>query len=516
MATITVGSAFVSDPDEASFDLTDRDNNLDTASYDDWLDEKYDGYDYLNSKWQYVHDHYTLQILDLDKIKDYLCQRQVAEHPDDFAERTEIVACVPYLSSSIDQLNGMVSAVEPDTMREWQDPEDPSRGLGDIEDEDSPAYKLSRNYDGNGMNVVPFWQRAGCEILKYMDIFCAVIGAGENKRDPYVRLIEPWSIINYTEADGVVTDMIVKHTADGRRSIRDKVQTVQMRTHYHLEGWDTYRKTDGGWMLDGSGTYEYYTDATMRQRRLPIFRISLPMSRNVAYQGARQQNRIFNIESEQQMAARKGMIPLLVFREKSPLKQKATDTTTKRGGNRITQDPDIKEQHYFIVHPTEPALMAGTIKQEYVEAMLNTIFREYSDAAQLKTATQIRQESRSSIETILVVLSDTLDEAENTAMFLMEQTWYPGQPDRWGGFQVKRSKTFQAVDADEVIQSIKDRYVGSMTVVPIGREGLVDAVKKIADHDGVSYSDEELEGAVDEMISQAATDRAALEPFNLG
>jgi len=507
--TITVGSEFIADPDEASFDLTERVNNLDASGSKSWLDETYEGYEYKRSKWQYVNDHYTLQVLDPDKVREYLRQRRVAEHADDYAERIEIAACVPYLSSSIDQINGMVSAVEPDIDRQWSEPERPETGFGDPEEEGSPAYILTNNYNGSGMNVVPFWQRVGTELLKYMEGYILVVGAGDNKRDPCIRWIDPWAVTNFMDDNGLTTDIVVKHEGDARTSIKDPVATVEMRTHYHVLGWDTYKKTKDGYALHDSGKYNYYQSKERLVRTLPIFRLALPMSRNVAFQAAKQQNRIFNTESEMQMAMRKGMMPIGVFRG-TPDKFKEDQEKRKKGWNSIMQHPDIKEPHYFMTQPTEPADQAMKVVEMWEEDMLQTIFREYSDAAQLKTATQIRQESRSSLESILVHLSDTLDEGENTAMHLMAQAWFPNDSTKWDVFNVRRSKKFQPVDADSVIQGIRDRYIGRTNRVPAGRSAVIDAVKKIADHDGIAYVDEEIDADVDAERDQSAVDNAAL------
>lgn len=491
------------------FDLTKESgaNPLEHVGTNDkhWLEETYEGYSDSLDEWVYADDWYTGAVAKDDKIGDYLIRRVRAEHINDYNERKKIAAAIPYVSSVIDSLNGMVFAVEEDAQREWHEPEQPETGLGDPEVRGTPAYRLLHNTDGAGTAYNPFWQRVGINLLKFTKVYILIEGVS-GSGEPRMRMIPPMSVTNYFDDNGLVTDYIVKHYGFGRTSVRDPWEKRQRYTHYALDGWTTYEKNDDDFRVVDEAPYVYFTTREREQRTLPIFQLCLPLSRNVAYNAARQANRIFNMESEQQAAMRKGQLPRLVLRTNDLEEHKKFMKQSKDGGNVMVQDPSDQKEHYYLLQPTDAAQLANEVILRHKEAFYETTFQNFADAVpRQKTATQIRQESRASLETILTLLSDTLDEGENRAIHLMEQTEFPNDASRWGVFHVHRSKRFEPVDADGVVASIKKTYFGNDTV-PIDEAGMTDAAEKIADHYGITYNSDKLAEAVQEKRDQSAVD----------
>lgn len=508
---------------ELRFDTSESTDGYDPTTgvgntKNDWLKETYDGYDDLNACWKYVDDHYTSDLLKDASISDYLIKRKQSEHADDYNERKTIAAYEPYLASVVDSINGMLFANDDQTERSFQEVDEEGQpvedtGLGDPNVRGTAAYRVWHNTDGRGLNYLPFLQRLLTELLKYNVVYIleeGVVGAA----DPKLVIVPPSAVTNFfTDSEGNVTDRILKHKGDTRSNIQDEVKMADRYTHYSLDGWITYEKGEqGGYSQIGAGTYTYWRQMEKRQKMLPLIRVALPMSRNVAYNAARQANRIFNTQSEVQSALRKGLIARLklVYEEQNQLKAMAE--AARDGFNAIQDNPNYNKTHNYIHYPIEAVTAAREQLKEWIDSFYDTTFQQYNDSARERTATEVKWMARAGIESILTLCADALDEAEKQIMFLRAQTEFPNDSKRWGAFDVKRSKKFQPVDMDAVKKNLKEMYFGADTV-PVGLAGLKDAATRIADMDDISTED--VERGVEERSDQGAVDSAAANDFGL-
>lgn len=515
--------------DELSFDLQNPTVDqvlldvMNAVGSQDWLDYKYPGYDDAADRWQYVEDHYRGDVLLDDRISTYLIQRMAAEHDTAFLERTAIAGYTPHLATVIDSLVGMLFAVESEAERVFQ-PEDSAEGLGDPEERGTPAWRLMTNTDGTGTNYAAHWQRFSTELVKFQELYLLAEGirrdgSGSTVQESSLRTITPDMVRNKrADSSGRLVEVLVKHSADYRESIRDKPGLIDRYTLYELGGWTTWERhkaADGSTIttIHDEGSYAYWDGPERRYQILPIQRFRLPMSRHVAYLGARLSNRIFNTESERQIATRYGNISRFALVGNKEQFQKIVKTI-QSGGNVIQHWPDQSVPHYYITPPTAPGELAGKQLEEYVQTFYTVMFSQFGDAAKERTATEIRHESRSGVEAFLTLASDTVDEAENMGLLLYAQTEFPDRPAAWGQAYVKRSKDFQPVDTEKAIERMKETYFPGKAL-PIGVSGRMEAVERIAEYDGLPFDEDEVEEEVAAQSSQEVIDEDARSAFGL-
>ena len=484
-----------------------------------WLHNRYPGYPEKAKRWDYTSDHYSGNVL--QKLDTYLPMRKVAEHPNAYVERKKIAAYTPHLSLVIDSMAGMLQAVEHDAMRQWHDPDDPSVGLGDPAVEGTAAYRLTYNADGEGTNWRTFWNRVLIRLLTYREVGIAVEGVTEQvvqgvviKTPPRLRLIEPQAQTNKLMAGTVAVERVIKHVKDERQSVKDDNDSVEHYTLFRLADWTEYRDSKKGPVQTDTGTYAYFSDPDRSSRRLPIVWASLPMDRDPAYMAARQCNRMFNTESEQQMATRMGNIPWPVFVVSSDEEFSAMLQGIASGKNAIPQNSEAGRDHHYMTPPPEPAEVSREQLKQYREDFYRTTFQNFVDAVRSTTATEIRQKSRSGIEALLVTLSDALDTAESDCAFLLEQAEFPDDTSMWGAFKVERSKKFQPLDGHDLAKMHKEMFFGNEPV-PIGETGRVEVAMKIAQESGIVVDEDEVEQEIREKADQRTQDNDALRNFGL-
>lgn len=483
----------------------------------EWVYQTSQSYAADLARFTYVDDHYTGNVLQDGKIADYLIQRAVAETDEAFEERCKIAGFTPHISVAIDKVTTMLQTV-PNTTRYWHTEDEPSTGLGDPFTVGTPAHNLRLNMDGDGTGHASFWYQVGTEVMKYLVCYLLVEGAGfdehgEALSDPKIRIVPPQEVRNQT-ADR--SEYILTHYKDLRTSLQDNAELdmVQHFTHYTIGGWVEYKLVDSEIVPTGKkGTYEYYADIDRTMRRVPIVPVVLPLRRDVAYMGARQSNRLFNTESEEQFSGRLGRIPRLVLVGDDDTVDKIIARLAK-GDNVLQQDPEVNNPHYYLSAPTEPGTLAASQVERYRSDFYTTMFQQYEGAASKVTATEIRQKARSGLESILSALSDALDTAENDAMFLMEQAYYPDNTAMWGHFFVERSKDFAPEDPSEQRKDLRDTFFYNKSV-PLGTTGEKNAAVKIAESAGITVDETEIEEDIAQERDRSAQGAAALSQFGL-
>lgn len=470
-----------------------------------WLDYVCDDYAASLDKWVYARDHYTGECASPWRIPSYLVRKKIGETVEAFEERVLLADYTTYFGSVVDTLAGMMASVEPDDNRDFG-------LLGDKEDKASIAGRLWMDADGSGNSWSTLWHLAGTDLVGVHDAWVLVEGGTDGRVDSHVRLIPVESVPNYRYQDGVLVEALLKERVDTRTSIEDDPDQKyeEQWVKYTTAGWsrwhkkrDVENKTEEPEQL-AAGTYSYVTRSG--KPTLPIFPIRLPLRRKVGYLMARKANAIFNKESERDHLLRFGAFPILnVF---------ANDVTFKkivdllRGGSRVLQVMPGGTAHSYAAPDTAPAtVLTETISQKE-KAYYATAFREFGMSAQSPgrggrdrvTATEVRHDAATGVAAFLSLLKSAIDNAENQALWLLEQTAFPGQQGKWGKAEVARSSDFAPFDVNETIERLRDRYVGPQTAVPIGREALIRVVKEIAAWDDIEVNDAEVGKAVDALI----------------
>ena len=429
-------------------------------------------------------------------------------------ERKRIAGYTPFLSIALDSLAGMVQAVDHDAVRIWTDQDNKSLGLGDVDVPATPAARLWRNADGDGMSWRSFWNCVAIDLLKYSEAYILAEGIetdeGVTIQEPRLRLIPPVAVRNEVYSGNRATERLVHHIKDVRKSVREDQMPVDHWTLYSMDGWEEYREDDdGNPIVTDSGTYDYVMGG---RQTLPIFKLEMPMHRHPAYMAARQCNRIFNLESEQQIGTRMGNLARLALvtsaEEFSEIVAKLAE-----GHNVLRQPPESTRDHHYVAPPTGPGELAGTIIERYTNDFQATTFQVYSQSLKSVTATEIRQKSRTGVEALLVTLTDVLDRGENTALRLLEQAERPGKPDQWDHAFVERSRKFQPIDGVELVQTYKDMFFDG--AVKLGITGKTRASVKIANELGVEVDEDEVEQEIREEADQRTQDNDALRNFGL-
>lgn len=476
-------------------------------------------------KWEFIEHQYNGECVDEPQVREYVPQKMSAEPEEDYRDRLLMLNPPTEFPFLVDSFSGMIEAGDRNTKLELAPP-DSDEGFGDVDNPESLGAKLLSNVDGNGTNWQPFWSQFDNRIIRYFEMWVLVEGiikdpdTGETVKDPHVRLIDPIDVTNTLTRNGKHEAVVVQHMADARKSIRDAHGTVKRWTVYTLDGWELYeevssKKQKRDIALVDAGTYAYYDskDRTRSRRVLPIFKVRLPMDRFVSYQAARRQNSILNKESERDAAVRNGNIARLAIVGSTGFYESIMEAADK-GYKIIRHDPENSTQHYYITPPEGPPRLASDIIEKERENFFVTNFRDYANAAREKTATEIKSDHRAGKEAFLYLVATAKTEAQNRALFLLEQANFPEKPALWGVAYVNREPDFSLVTGKDIVDTILEKVIGDRKI-PTGRTGMRSAVLTVLDYFGLEYDELEVQAAVDSMIASEAQEGAALSQFGL-
>lgn len=458
-----------------------------------WVEQTCREYDANIARWIYTRDHYTGDLL--DKIDQYLIRKGQGENIAAFGERKSLADYTNHFAVIVDALAGRVFAIEDDANRRYHN--DKSEGLGDVEKMDSDVSRLLRNADGLGTSLPAMLKLLATDLTMAVTPWILVDGGVSG--EPKVKVLMPQTVINWRLQGREIVEVMVVDEVDTRKSLRDACTTERQFIHYELNGWTRYnvdavRGTVGQL---GKGTYHYENEEG--DQILPIFRAKMPLRRMVGWLLAKKANIIFNKESERDHLLRSCNFPKLVLCANDELyEQLKIDLAA--GANVLQKDPESTGSHDYIAPDSGPASIATEALKRKVEEFYATAFQMYGDAAQEKTATEIRQDVASGEGAFLQLLSAALDDVENKVYLLAAQTLYPQAKDRWFVSRVERSNDYLPVDADMALTNRVMRYFGKDIAVPIGRDGLLSLAKQSAEYDGLVVDNDQLEAAIDAFM----------------
>lgn len=399
-------------------------------------------------QWQYATDHYdgTYAIRELyqGRISDYLVQKYQRENNKAFEERQKISDPVLHFGTIVDSINGTLASKQDETVRDWG-------ALGDVERRGTNAEKLFYNADGNGTNWNPFFKRVGIKLTYLHEIWGVVQGVTEYGDEPCIKIIDPRYVVNRYPSKGMPTEVITAEKMDMRRSASEVDEPQTVYTRFMLDGWEQFYYDDDAKIVTDSGEYAYYADTSRTKRILPIFRVEIPMPRNVGYLLALKENHIYNQKSVRDFAIRNMSYAVLKLGVNSQDEFDQITDTMEKGTNALAQMPGTPDHAYLSPDSSWLGQSQAILERDVEEFYINA-FKKYGEAARQVTATAIKLESQSGIESFLNLLTESVDEFENQALWRLEQVFFPNNPEQWGLAFVKRSNNFQPEEVPNVTE----------------------------------------------------------------
>lgn len=466
------------------------DPQLSLGSSDTWLDHRHPYWQKNVIKWRYARDVYTGEVLDPEKLRDYLIKKGTGESEQAFNERCALADFTSHFGLCADALAGMLFHVESDA----------TRVFGDLGSEDDPATvigKLYRDADGKKTGYATLWKQLGIELVithRHWQMVDVVNGA------PRVLLFEPERVVDWIEDESGYAMVRLCEEVETRTSLQEKPGSVKQYLVITREGWQRYRETTD---TQGKKTAEpygpkgthHYEDAA-GQLQLPIFSVDLPLRRNIGYPLAKKNVAIFNKEAERDHLLRTANFPKLIVPALDEV-FKAIQGQVAAGSFLLQDDPSSAKTIAFAGPPTASVEIATRVIEQKVEQFYKTFFREYQNHANEKTATEIRQDVASGVGAFLQMLKAGLDDAENETLWRLEQVVFPNDRSHWFKARVERSDNFQPLNLDEVIDRWKTRYFGQTQPVPISRDARIEVMRQIAAWDGVPFDEKAVGEEVD-------------------
>lgn len=460
-----------------------------------WLDEEHPDYTKLKERWTFTRDHYTGEVLDPQKLTKYLVQKGVGESSQSYAERQKLADYTNFLAAVIDSLSGMLWASDDKTNRVWKG-EGGGFDFGDPKDQRTLIGRLTRDADGEGLPYITLWKGATIDLLldqRFWVVADTVRISGTSIARPVLRILPALSVPNWAHDGGGLTEVVVIEADGAPASVQHKRKRVQRRVVYSLTGWQRWEKVeDAAWVPTTNGTYRYVNP--LGGPALPIFRVDLPLTRQVGWLLAKKANAIFNRESSRDNLINLANHPKLNIVGTNEQYDRVVKQLAE-GANALQVKPG-EEPHGYIAPSSEPATIATAVLDKKREDFFTTALREYGDAARQKTATEVRQDVAMGVGAFLSLVATALDQAENGALWRLAQTERPSTDAAAVQARVTRSEDFATVDPEAIIDKLRERAFGTEVAVPIGNTARIAAAKQIAEHMSLEANDNEIEQAV--------------------
>jgi hypothetical protein len=465
-----------------------------------WLDYQHPYYKKMMPRWKMTNDFYYGEVADKDVAKTYLIRRFQGEPDQAYNERVKVSDFTPHLGTLIDTLAGMLYATEDRTARKWLDDEKKG-GLGDPNEEGTPAHRLAHDADGKGTAWKTLWREFTLDIINYQCMWVLIDTVGGMH---YVKLIPPTEVPNWVDGPHGPIAVLMKECRDGRTTLEQAPDHGETFIKWEIGQWSRWRQTKEGLAEqlagpENSGTYTYQN--RNGTPALPIFKVELPMRRYIAWLLANKAQVLFNQESVRDFGLRIANFAKLVLGIEGGDQYEQLLIKLLKGENVIPEGKDARGGHRFINPSSEPTKNASEVLDKKVEHFWVSGFKMYEDAAAQKTATEVKQDVASGIGAFLQLLAAAVDDAENGAFYRLEQAEFSESSNKWGIASTVRSDDFSTVDLGAVLDQMKKRYLADNQAIPIGRAALIQLAKDAAQQDGLPVNKEEIEVAVDAALA---------------
>lgn len=356
------------------------------------------------ARWQLCKTFYTGE-----GAASYLVRHEQGESSTSFEERARLAQFVPYVSTVIDTLAGVLFERESDVVRSWG-------FLGDPDTPGTEAYRLSRD-TGGGLNYGTMLRRTAIDLLLYNEIFLLIDGE-------QVRTLSPLSVPNYLERNGRIESALVREVVDTRTSITEEPETIDQFVLYEPEGWTRYREDKGAAVAVSSGRYSesgrMYVDRTGAAIP-PLVRVALPWRRYVAYMLAESARVLYNMESDRDSLLRSASYPKLVISGDDDHFIEQAEGLKK--GSNVLQRLEEYGDHSYIAPPTGGIEVAGSTLRDKQADFYRHAWDLISAEGQVqKTATQVALERSAGLSSALSMIAATMEEIESNVLWLLAQS----------------------------------------------------------------------------------------------
>lgn len=459
-----------------------------------WVDHRHPEWMDNHEKWEYVMDHYTGAVLDDDKIRKYLVRRSNGEALEAYNERINVAKYNPHIASIIESLAGVLFTVDIKTERDFGP-------LGDHDDRSSQAGMLWADANSDGDAWLKVYRKLAIHVMLTRKQWVLVQPRTIEDPAPDVRIISPLSVVNWYESGGRMSQVLVMYLVDTRTSVADPPSHRYEYQLYGIDGWARYAKVKNGnsetVVEIDSGSYSY-VDRNGKPV-LPIFRVDLPLTRDVGYIAAKSYNATWNAVSLRDFVIRSANSPFMVSGGNDEEFNSIGDSIEE--GARLLQEGENANTR-FIAPSSEPANVATTTINDDIVELYTAMSRDYGDSAVEKTATEVRQNVGTGIGAFLNLLKTTIDEAETKAIHLIsQQQGYTGDA-AFEGF-VQRTDDFKPFDVDAEIDRLTTRYWGPTGTVPVGVEGEVEVAARINEWNGLPVDRDAIREEVERRRTQS-------------
>lgn len=466
-------------------------------------------------------EHKRLKNID----RTYLIQKDQGELDEAYDERKEISAYTPYYPFAVASLAGMFFDAQDSLTPTWQ-PEDVSEGLGDPEDEDTVAHRLENNIDGKGNSFATHLWGTVVNMITMGQTWAVTEGVernaeGEKVGEAAVRSYAPLQVENWLEKSDRFVEVKLRITVDTRESLEDLDGEERAVRHvvYDTQGWREFslqkhnESTITG-VVENEDSYAYYATSDQRKRILPIFRTKLPLRGNPGYNAARMANTIFNLESSLDFelwhsSFNKFKTPSAV--DDDGINEQLTDAVKE----------SLKKGHSYVVDGEyfSPSAENGEFKQKRIEKKVRqffrTFFQQFGDATKERTATEMRQEARAGVGAFLTTLAHGLENYVNSMLWRLEQVYFPERPELWGQASWTAQKDFDPIDLEDKVEQMVRQFfpAGKVPLTETAAKAIIAKAHDI--HDLPPPEEDELDSAVEDLITRRAQARSAARDFQL-
>lgn len=458
-----------------------------------WLDFEHPRFKQMCMRWMMTQDFYLGEPADEETAKKYLVRRFQGEPDQAYLERVRISDFTPHLGTLLDTLAGQLFGVEDRTTRVWTD-EKGNTGLGDPNKDGTSSHRLVHDADGYGTSWKTLWREFTLDLLTYQYMWVLIDTVSDLH---VVKLVPPTSVPNWLDDGSCV---VMKECVDIRTNIEDEPEKADTFIRWELNGWTRWMRDKEGnaVQMEGGGVYRYQD--RNGNLVLPIFCVDLPMRRYVAWQLAKKHQVLFNQESVRDFALRIANFSKLVVSVADKKQVQELKAAIMAGDNVLPLDPQAKSMHTYINPSSEPVTIASEVLNKKIEDYWMSGFKQYADAAAMKTATEVKQDVASGVGAFLQLLAAAIDDAENGALYRLEQAEFGESPTKWGIARTERPDDFSTLDLALVLDGMRKRYLGETGMIPVGRSALIQLAKDAARFDGLPAEQAEIEAAVDAQL----------------
>ena len=445
----------------------------------------------------------------------YVPQLHANENADRYRAMVASLDPDGLLAFAIGSLAGQVAAIEEKAARTWTrgEGDDATTGpLGHPEEAGTLASELQGNADGEGAGWSSVFQRFTTDLLLAYEVWVVVDGhhkaeatvtigdASETipvERPERVRLFSPLDVASYTETAGRLTAVRFCETERVVEELGADTDERAMRLDYTLGGWTRSEDKDGAEPTE-KGTYVYVDERG--NRRLPVFRVRLPLRSYHTYAWARKCAAILAMRARRDAAINLANSPYLVHkREGTGAQSQGESSLVKsiKAGSRFVEIGSGESLEWV-----EPTMSATAPAKEEIEAktadFLRSAYQSMEMEAKQATATEVRQRQRSGPDAILSLLTDCVERAENEALFLLAQAHAPqAGAEAWRAARVERSRDFVASDERGHADAMMETAFGT-SPAPLTDTARRAVAVRWCEAYGVDAGDEdEVEAAVD-------------------